>query len=114
MDHWARRALAPAAVARRFARVASGRAPRRVPIDGGMPARLTFDCDRVGAYRISPDGQRIAYGADEGGNERWQVWVMNADGTGARRLTADDDRIHHLRAWTQDGRSLVVHANLRD
>jgi dipeptidyl aminopeptidase/acylaminoacyl peptidase len=86
----------------------------RVPIDGGMPARLTFDCDRVGAYRISPDGQRIAYGADEGGNERWQVWVMNADGTGARRLTKDDDRIHHLRGWTHDRRSLVVHANLRD
>ncbi len=86
----------------------------RAPIDGGAPSRLTFDCDRVGAYRISPDGRWIAYGADEGGNERWQVWVMNADGTGARRLTDDDDRIHHLRAWTQDGRSLVVHANLRD
>jgi dipeptidyl aminopeptidase/acylaminoacyl peptidase len=86
----------------------------RSPIDGGMPARLTFDCDRVGAYRISPDGRRVAYGADQGGNERWQVWVMDADGTGARRLTDQDDRIHHLRGWTHDGRSLLVHANLRD
>ncbi len=79
-----------------------------------MPTRLTFDCDRVGAYRISPDGTRIAYGADAGGNERWQIWVMNADGTGARRLTDQGDRIHHLRAWTTDGRSVLVHANLRD
>src|SRR5712692_1993362 len=70
----------------------------RVPIDGGMPVRLTFDTDRVGAYRISPDGTRIAYGADAGGNERWQIWVMNADGNAARSLTDQRDRIHHLRA----------------
>jgi len=86
----------------------------RVPIGGGVPQRLTFDCDRVGAYRFSPDGGRIAYGADLGGNERWQIWVMDADGTHARRLSERDDRIHHVRAWTVDGRSLLFHANLRD
>ena len=86
----------------------------RIAVSGGAPQRLTFDCDRVGAYRFSPDGTRIAYGADAGGNERWQIWVMDAAGTSARRLTEHDDRIHHLRAWTHDGRSLLVHANLRD
>ena len=85
----------------------------RVRTSGGAPERLT-DHDRVGAYRCSPDGRLIAYGADMGGNERWQIWLMNADGTGARRLSDHDDRIHHLRAWTADGRSLLVHANLRD
>lgn len=86
----------------------------RVPTAGGMPTRLTFDCDRVGAYRISPDGERIAYGADLGGNERWQLWVMSADGTGARCISERDDRIHHLRSWTADGRALLVLANVRD
>ncbi len=86
----------------------------RVPASGGMPARLTFDCDRVGAYRFSPDGSRIAYGADQGGDEKWQLWVMDADGGNARRLSERDDRIHHLRAWTHDGRGLLVLANLRD
>ncbi|HEY6957493.1 MAG TPA: S9 family peptidase [Candidatus Limnocylindria bacterium] len=86
----------------------------RVPTRGGMPVRLTFDCDRVGAYRISPDGSRIAYGADLGGNEKWQLWVMDADGANARRLSERDDRIHHLRAWSRDGRTLLVHANVRD
>lgn len=85
----------------------------RVRTSGGEPERLT-DHDRVGAYRFSPDGRRIAYGADIGGNERWQIWVMNADGTAARRLSLRDDRIHHLRDWTTDGRALLVHANLRD
>jgi dipeptidyl aminopeptidase/acylaminoacyl peptidase len=86
----------------------------RVPIDGGMPMRLTFDTDRVGAYRISPDGTRIAYGADVGGNERWQLHVMNADGTAVLRLTEQDDRMHHLRGWTADGRAILALANVRD
>ncbi|HUQ40917.1 MAG TPA: S9 family peptidase [Candidatus Limnocylindrales bacterium] len=85
-----------------------------IPVAGGAPQRLTFDCDRVGAYRFSPDGRSIAYAADTGGNERWQIWVMDADGTNARRLSERDDRIHHLRAWTLDGRSRLVHANDRD
>jgi dipeptidyl aminopeptidase/acylaminoacyl peptidase len=85
----------------------------RVRTSGGAPERLT-DHDRVGAYRFSPDGRRIAYGTDMGGNERWQIWVMDADGTGTRRLSESDDRIHHLRDWTADGRSLLVHANVRE
>ena len=86
----------------------------RVPTNGGVPRRLTFECDRVGAYRISPDGKRIAYGTDSGGDERWQLWVMDADGANARRLTDRDDRIHHLGAWTADSRSLLAMTNERD
>jgi len=85
----------------------------RIPTKGGDAQRLT-DQDRVGAYRFSPDGRRIAYGADVGGNERWQLWVMDADGRNSRKLSQQDDRIHHLRAWTADGRALLAHANLRD
>ena len=85
----------------------------RVATGGGEPQRLT-DHDRVGAYRFSPDGQRIAYAVDAGGNERWQIWVMDADGRNSRRMSERDDRIHHLRAWTSDGRALLVHANERD
>src|SRR5207244_1974110 len=62
-----------------------------VPIAGGVPRRLSYEADRVGAYSLSPDGTKIAYGADEGGDERWALWVMNADGTEARRLSAVRD-----------------------
>ena len=86
----------------------------RVATAGGTPRRLTFECDRVGAYRIAPDGKRIAYAADLGGDERWRLWLIDADGANARRLTDRDDRIHHLRGWTADGRALLVHANTRD
>jgi dipeptidyl aminopeptidase/acylaminoacyl peptidase len=85
-----------------------------VPVAGGVPRRLSYEADRVGAYSLSADGRRIAYGADEGGDERWAVWVMNADGTEARRISTQADRIHHVVDWTPDGRGVLVFANLRD
>jgi len=85
-----------------------------VPVAGGVPRRLSYEADRVGVYRLSPDGTKIAYGADEGGDERWALWVMNADGTDARRVSTGAERIHHVVAWTPDGRGVLVFANLRD
>jgi len=85
-----------------------------VPVAGGVPRRLSYEADRVGAYSLSPDGRQIAYGADEGGDERWALWVMNADGTEARRVSTHADRIHHVVDWTPDGRAVLVFANLRD
>jgi dipeptidyl aminopeptidase/acylaminoacyl peptidase len=81
---------------------------------GGVPRRLSYEADRVGAYSLSPDGTKIAYGADEGGDERWALWVMNADGANARRLSTAQDRIHHVVGWTSDGRRVLMFANLRD
>ncbi len=81
---------------------------------GGVPRRLSYEADRVGAYSLSRDGTKIAYGADEGGDERWGLGVVNADGTDARRLSTARDRIHHVVDWTSDGRGVLVFANLRD
>jgi dipeptidyl aminopeptidase/acylaminoacyl peptidase len=85
----------------------------RVPTTGGAPLRLTYEADRVGAYRVSPNGARIAYGADQGGDERWAIWVMNTDGSAARPLTADGSRIHHVVGWYGDD-AVLAFANLRD
>ncbi|TMF22919.1 MAG: S9 family peptidase [Chloroflexi bacterium] len=86
----------------------------RLDLAGGTPLRLSYDADRIGAYRVSPNGHEIAYGADEGGNERWAIWVMGADGGRARRLTDRPDRIHHVVGWTTDGRAVLAFANHRD
>ena len=84
-----------------------------VPVVGGVPRRLSYEADRIGAYRLSPSGTQIAYGADEGGDERWAMWVMNADGANARRISTRPDRIHHVVDWTPDG-GVLAFANLRD
>jgi dipeptidyl aminopeptidase/acylaminoacyl peptidase len=85
-----------------------------VPVAGGVPNRLSYEADRVGAYRLAPDGRRVAYGADEGGDERWALWVMNTDGTRAERISTRPDRIHHVVAWTPDGDGVLAFANLRN
>jgi Tol biopolymer transport system component len=42
----------------------------------------------VGGGAWSPDGTQVAYFSNESG--RWQVYVMNTDGTNKRRVTPDD------------------------
>jgi TolB protein len=51
----------------------------------------------------SPDATKIAFVSDEFIAARPEVWVMNADGSGQRRLTRKGDEP----AWAPDGRSIV-------
>ena len=55
-----------------------------------------------GAY--SPDGKRIAYCQSEGPNT--DIWIMNADGSNARRLTKDPS-IDVSPAWSPDGSKIA-------
>lgn len=50
----------------------------------------------------SPDGEQLAFVRDFGGV--WDVMVMDADGSGERRLTRGDDA--ELGGWSPDGRSI--------
>jgi Tol biopolymer transport system component len=52
----------------------------------------------------SPDGRRIAYVRSEATGST--IWVMNADGSGQRRLTSGDDR-EVWPQWSADGRRLA-------
>jgi dipeptidyl aminopeptidase/acylaminoacyl peptidase len=61
--------------------------------------------------RISPDGKYIAYlGYDDKllGYQNVELYVMNADGSEARSLTASLDRSIDSVEWAHDGRSLYV------
>jgi TolB protein len=52
----------------------------------------------------SPDGTRVAFTITQGGNS--DVWVMNADGTGAKRLTRDPS-LDLSPSWSPDGKRLA-------
>jgi Tol biopolymer transport system component len=56
------------------------------------------------APTVSPDGRQIAYMSRNSGY--WQVNVVNADGTGLRRLT-DDWYWNGLPTWSPDGRYIL-------
>jgi Tol biopolymer transport system component len=59
-----------------------------IGVEGGDETRLTFGEGHCDGPDYSPDGARIYYNCDRDGHA--QIWVMAADGSGQRRLFADD------------------------
>ena len=83
----------------------------RVGIEGSAPVALTHRKGLDAAPAVSPDGRQIAYiGFDEQGRaaQQTQLYVMNADGSNPRALTANFDRAVGNPVWSADGRSIYV------
>ncbi|PKP91959.1 MAG: amidohydrolase [Alphaproteobacteria bacterium HGW-Alphaproteobacteria-16] len=80
-----------------YAMPASG--GRAVPIAQGM----AFEVQPT----FSPDGKWIAYVSDRSGGDN--VWIARTDGSGARRITQDDDgAVRTSPEWSADGKSVYV------
>ena len=75
---------------------------RLTPSEGEVtsPARLFFQLEPA----WSPDGGRIAFASRRSGN--FDVYVMNADGTGTKRLTAAKENDSHP-TWAPSGREIA-------
>jgi dipeptidyl aminopeptidase/acylaminoacyl peptidase len=83
----------------------------RVSIDGGAPIALATRKGPDAAPEVSPDGRLIAFigGVDtEKFYSRPDLWVMNADGSGMRNLSARLDRDIEGLDWAADSRSIYV------
>jgi Tol biopolymer transport system component len=87
--------------------------------DGSGLRRITQDSASDLSPAWSPDGTRIAYVVTPPNvpnpppKQDWQIWVVNADGTGARALTTDhryDDAV----TWSPDGKKLAYISHLSD
>ena len=77
-----------------------------LPIAGGEAQPLTHSIAWEMQPRWSPDGRRIAFISDAGGGDN--VWVMNADGSGARAVTKEDYRLLYTPTWSPDGQYIAA------
>jgi imidazolonepropionase-like amidohydrolase/Tol biopolymer transport system component len=80
-----------------------------MPIDGtgtGMATRILSGPAYYMQPRFSPDGQWVAFVSDEGAGHN--VWLMRPDGSDARQLTRETQRLVNSPAWAQDGEYVYV------
>lgn len=77
-----------------------------MPLVGGPAERLTSDAAWDSEPRVSPDGSQVAFVSDRDGNE--QVWVMNLDGSGLRKVTDEETARVTDPVWDPSGDWLIV------
>ncbi|HEU4405622.1 MAG TPA: prolyl oligopeptidase family serine peptidase [Polyangiaceae bacterium] len=103
-------------------RVDGGEAKRLTDLKAGAgPAVWSPDGSSIAfaaaiAPEAPPDGRRLAfYGSSEEGDSREQLWIVDADGGGERRVGSEDAEIASFPlgrsappAWSADGSELAV------
>ncbi len=77
-----------------------------LPIEGGEAALVAGGMAFESQPRYSPDGSRIAFLSDREGAEN--VWIADADGSNAKRLSNDDSNLFTSPGWTSDGDNVLV------
>ena len=70
--------------------------------DGSSPRNLTNHPAFDGRPAWSPDAKRIAFASNR--NSNYQIFVMNADGSGVRLIANTEGRA--TPKWTPDGRTI--------
>lgn len=79
----------------------------------GWPEQRTFYEERVTFADFSPTRDEIAFGMDEGGNERVQLFLID-DSETVTPLTGMPDAKHGWGGWSHDGDRFAFVSNRRD
>jgi len=91
----------------------------RVRPDGADAGKVAGGPRREFNQVYSPDGTKIAFDAHEDGvswesGREWDVWMMNADGSGRRNLTAGNKVNDWGPSWSPDGKTIVFLSGLEN
>jgi Tol biopolymer transport system component len=76
-----------------------------VRTDGTGLRHLTDDDARDRAPMWSPDGKQIAFYSNRGGS--YQIWAINADGSGLRAITDVANKTCSYPVWSPDGKRMA-------
>jgi dipeptidyl aminopeptidase/acylaminoacyl peptidase len=85
-----------------------------VDSQGGWPDQLTFFTEKVWSLSASPDSQRLICTRDIGGNERYQMFLLDSKGAQVARISQELEAIYQFGAWSPDGERIVFSSNQRD
>jgi len=85
-----------------------------VDANGGWPDQLTFFTEKVWTLNVSPDGKRLVCTRDIGGNEHYQIFLVDQDGKDVQRISRDMVAIYHFGAWSPDGKQIAFSSNERN
>lgn len=78
-----------------------------VSADGGKAVPIATGMAFEVQPTFSPDGKWIAYVSDRSGGDN--VWIARTDGTGARRISDEDEgAVRTSPEWSADGKSVYV------
>jgi len=77
--------------------------------DTGAMTRLIHTTTNADFLVYSPDGQKIAFGIEEG--ETSNVWLVNADGSGLVQLTNSQENRNIHPFWSVDGKRILFNSN---
>ncbi|WP_255150769.1 S9 family peptidase [Halorarius halobius] len=80
---------------------------------GAWPEQRTFFDERVTFCSYAPEREELAFGTDEGGNERIQLFRLDADGT-VTNWTQRPGAKHRWGGWDSTGDRFAFAANRRD
>ncbi|MFN2151838.1 MAG: TolB family protein, partial [Anaerolineales bacterium] len=85
-----------------------------VDANGGWPDQLTFFTEKVWTLSAAPDGLSLFCSRDIGGNELYQMFLVDSKGVEVMRISRDMNAIYDFGAWSQDGNRIAFSSNQRD
>jgi TolB protein len=83
-------------------------------MEGGTPVQLTRDPGRDIHPYWAPDGKSLLFNSNRGGADQFDVFRVNADGSGLRRLTAGGAIETCARLSPDGGRMVLLHGDTND
>jgi dipeptidyl aminopeptidase/acylaminoacyl peptidase len=81
------------------------------PIEGERIFQMTDAKERSVWPRWSPDARQLAFLRDRGGDERFDIWLVDRNGAHERNLTNEPGVTHRDIVWSPDGSQIAYTAN---
>ncbi len=86
----------------------------RLPAQGGDLTQLTFLDEPVSAARYIPGSDDVVVAVDRGGDENYQLWLVDGSGGEPRPLLVEENIKHDLGDVSRDGRLIAFCSTKRN